>query len=90
MREVCAGFEAGLKQFNGEQDHVHLLVHHPPTVQLSKLVDSLKGVSSRRLRLAAPPGRRPGKSTTATSAGTCWADTSGPAPPSPDHAAGHP
>ncbi|MFD6915636.1 IS200/IS605 family transposase [Streptomyces virginiae] len=46
MREVCADFEVELKQFNGEQDHVH----YPPKVQLSKLVNSLKGVSSRRLR----------------------------------------
>jgi putative transposase len=29
---------------------VHLLVHHQPTVTLSRLVDSLKNVSSRRLR----------------------------------------
>ncbi|MFA3835246.1 IS200/IS605 family transposase [Streptomyces aureus] len=50
MREVCRDFEAELKQFNSEQDHVHLLVHYPPKVQLSKLVNSLKGVSSRRLR----------------------------------------
>lgn len=50
MREVRADFEAELKQFNGEPDHVHLLVHYPPKVQLSKLVNSLKGVSSRRLR----------------------------------------
>lgn len=50
MREVCTDFEAELKQFNGEQDHVHLLVHYPPKVQLSKLVNILKGVSSRRLR----------------------------------------
>ncbi|WP_330279279.1 IS200/IS605 family transposase [Streptomyces sp. NBC_00056] len=49
-RAVCTDFEAELKQFNGEQDHVHLLVHYPPKVQLSKLVNSLKGVSSRRLR----------------------------------------
>ncbi|MBP0457234.1 IS200/IS605 family transposase [Streptomyces montanisoli] len=50
MREVCADFEAELMQFNGAQDLVHLLVRYPPTVQLSKLVNSLKGVSSRRLR----------------------------------------
>ena len=43
MREVCDDFEAELKQFNGEADHVHLLVHYPPKVQLSKLVNSLKG-----------------------------------------------
>lgn len=50
MRKVCGDFEAELKEFNGERDHVHLLVHYPPNVQLSKLVNSLKGVSSRRLR----------------------------------------
>ena len=50
MREVCADFEAELKEFNGEEGHVHLLVHYPPKVQLSKLVNSLKGVSSRYLR----------------------------------------
>lgn len=47
MREACTDFEAELKQFNGEQDHVHLLVHNPPKAQLSKLVNSLKGVSAR-------------------------------------------
>jgi putative transposase len=50
MCEVCRDFEAELEQFNGGDDHVHLLVHHPPKVQLSKLVNSLKGVSSRHLR----------------------------------------
>lgn len=50
MREVCTDFEAELKEFNGEEDHVHLLVHYPPKVALSKLVNSLKGVSSRYLR----------------------------------------
>ncbi|HEX6057219.1 MAG TPA: transposase, partial [Intrasporangium sp.] len=29
-------------------DHMHLLVHYPQPVTLSKLVNSLKGVSSRR------------------------------------------
>ena len=53
MREIfesiCADFECQLSEFNGESDHVHLLIHYPPKVQLSKLVNSLKGVSSRRL-----------------------------------------
>lgn len=48
--KVCEGFEAELVECNGEDDHVHLLVHYPPKVSLSKLVNSLKGVSSRRLR----------------------------------------
>ena len=50
MAEVCVDFGAELVEFNGETDHVHLLVHYPPTVQLSKLINSLKGVSSRHLR----------------------------------------
>ena len=50
MRQVCSDFAAELREFNGEDDHVHLLVHYPPKVQLSKLVNSLKGVSSRLLR----------------------------------------
>ncbi|MGW7519886.1 IS200/IS605 family transposase [Streptomyces sp. NPDC054796] len=50
MRKVCDDFETDLIEFNGEEDHVHLLVHYPPKVALSNLVNSLKGVSSRRLR----------------------------------------
>jgi len=48
--EVCRDFEAELMEFDGEEDHVHLLVHYPPKVAVSKLVNSLKGVSSRHLR----------------------------------------
>ena len=47
---VCDEFGARLKEANGEDDHVHLLIEYLPTVQLSKLVNSLKGVSSRLLR----------------------------------------
>jgi putative transposase len=50
MREVCADFETTLVEFNGEDDHVHLLIEYPPKVALSKLVNSIKGVSARRLR----------------------------------------
>ncbi len=50
MREVCGKFDTELREFNGEADHVHLLIHYPPKVALSKLINSLKGVSSRYLR----------------------------------------
>jgi putative transposase len=50
MRKVCGDFEAELREFNGEADHVHLLVNYPPKVSVSALVNSLKGVSARRLR----------------------------------------
>jgi putative transposase len=51
---VCNEFESELIEMDGEGDHVHLLVNYPPKVQLSKLVNSLKGVSSRRLKLYHP------------------------------------
>lgn len=50
MAQVCDSFGSTMTEFNGEPDHVHLLIHYPPTVQLSKLVNSLKGVSARHLR----------------------------------------
>lgn len=54
MRAVCADFETELTEFNGEANHVHLLVNFPPKMAVSKLVNSLKGVSSRRLRQEFP------------------------------------
>jgi putative transposase len=48
--KVCRDFGAELVACSGADDHVHLLVTYPPTVALPKLVNSLKGVSSRRLR----------------------------------------
>ena len=40
-----ADFESELVEFDGEDDHVHLLVNYPPKVSVSNLVNSLKGVS---------------------------------------------
>jgi putative transposase len=54
MRDVCTDFETELQEFNGESSHVHLLVNFPPKVALSKLVNSLKGVSSRQMRQEFP------------------------------------
>jgi len=51
---VCGDFEAELTQFNGEPDQVHLLVNYPPKVAVARLVNSLKGVSARRLRQERP------------------------------------
>jgi len=47
---VGADFESRLVEFEGEGDHVHLLIEYPPKVSVSKLVNSLKGVSSRLIR----------------------------------------
>ncbi|KKL14873.1 hypothetical protein LCGC14_2511290 [marine sediment metagenome] len=47
---VCKDFSAVLVEFDGKDDHVHLLVNYPPKVSISSLVNSLKGVSSRIIR----------------------------------------
>ncbi len=39
-----------LIEFNGESDHVHLLVDVPPDLAPSKLVNTLKTISSRSIR----------------------------------------
>ena len=50
FEKICLDFKVELVEFNGEKDYVHLLVNFPPKVAISKLVNSLKGVSSRKLR----------------------------------------
>ena len=47
---VCKDFESELIECDGEDDHIHLLVNYPPKVAIAKLVNSLKGVSSRMIR----------------------------------------
>ncbi|MFD4651688.1 IS200/IS605 family transposase [Streptomyces sp. NPDC058441] len=41
-------------EFNGDTDHLHLLVHYPPKASPSRLVGPLKGVCARRLRQEYP------------------------------------
>lgn len=48
--EACSKWETQLIEFNGEEDHVHLLVRYHPQVQLSKFIANLKTVSSRLIR----------------------------------------
>jgi putative transposase len=50
MRKVRGDFGAELREFNGEDDHVHLLAGYPPKVAVPALVNSLKRVPARRMR----------------------------------------
>lgn len=50
MDGVCADLDAELVEFNGEADHVHLLVAYPPTVAISQLVQRLKGRTAYAVR----------------------------------------
>lgn len=47
---IAAQFDAIVRECDGEDDHVHLLVEYPPKVAVSSLVNSLKGASSRLIR----------------------------------------
>jgi putative transposase len=53
--QVCNDFECELRETGWERDHVRLLVEYPPKVALSRLINSLKGVSARRVRAANLP-----------------------------------
>ena len=48
--EICIDYQAQLVEFDGEVEHVHLLISFPPQAQISKMINSLKGVSSRMLK----------------------------------------
>jgi putative transposase len=44
FKNIIEGKKGTLIEFNGKQDHVHLLFEVPPQVELSKLVNTLKTV----------------------------------------------
>jgi len=48
--DLLEKWDCKLVEFNGEEDHVHLLFQYHPDLQLSKLVNNIKSVTSRRLR----------------------------------------
>lgn len=54
FESVCADFENTLREFDGESDYAHVLVTYPPKIRLSELINSLKGVSSRRFQRQFP------------------------------------
>lgn len=50
FKEACSKWDVTLLEFNGEDDHIHLLVRYHPQVELSKFIANLKTVSSRLIR----------------------------------------
>ncbi|MGO3667535.1 MAG: IS200/IS605 family transposase [Vreelandella alkaliphila] len=51
FESACEKLECDLIEMDGEGDHVHLLVSYPPKLAVSVLVNNLKSVSSRRIRI---------------------------------------
>jgi putative transposase len=43
FRETCEQMGCELIEFNGEDDHVHLMLSYPPQKALSNLISKLKG-----------------------------------------------
>jgi putative transposase len=52
--ETCKKWECELKEFNGEDNHCHLLIAINPKAQISAFANNLKTVSSRRIRKEFP------------------------------------
>lgn len=52
FRNVAEKMDFQILEFNGEEEHIHALVEYPPKLSVSKIVNALKGVSSRRYRQA--------------------------------------
>ena len=50
LTATCQKWRSDLVEFNGEDNHVHLIINYPPDVEVSKLVNNLKTVSSRLIR----------------------------------------
>ena len=50
LRETCEQMGGELLEFNGEHDHLHLLVSYPPKTSLSNLAGKLKGKAAYHLR----------------------------------------
>jgi putative transposase len=50
LADALTAHRCRLIEFGAEEDHVHLLFSAHPALDISKLVNNLKTVSSRRLR----------------------------------------
>ncbi|BBH52643.1 IS200/IS605 family transposase [Fluviispira sanaruensis] len=48
--ELCLKWECNLIEFNGEPDHIHMLLELNPKIALSTFINNLKTVSSRYIR----------------------------------------
>ena len=53
--ETLLKWRSELLEFNGESDHIHVLIEYPPKLSISGIVNALKGVSSRKYGQAGLP-----------------------------------
>lgn len=50
FEDLLGKWDCKLIEFNGEENHIHLLFQYLPQMELTKLINNLKTVTSRRLR----------------------------------------
>ncbi|GET40844.1 IS200/IS605 family transposase [Microseira wollei] len=50
VADLCQKWQCELLECNGEPEHLHVLFRYYPQMQLSKFINNLKSVSSRRIR----------------------------------------
>lgn len=48
--DLCEKWNCKVIEFNGEDNHIHLLFQYLPQMELPKFVGNMKSVSSRRIR----------------------------------------
>lgn len=51
FQSAAEKLEIEILEMDGEADHVHVLVAYPPKLSISVLVNNLKSISSRRVRI---------------------------------------
>ena len=54
ISDLCDNWDCKMIEFNGEEDHIHLLFQYYPQLELPKFISNLKSISSRRLRSEFP------------------------------------
>jgi putative transposase len=50
LEDLLIKWDCKLIEFNGEEDHVHVLFQYHPDLQLSTLIGNIKSATSRRIR----------------------------------------
>lgn len=50
VKDLFEGRDCEILEMNGEADHIHILFDAHPQIQLSKIINSFKTVSSRYIR----------------------------------------
>jgi len=50
MSDLCLKWNCKLVEFNGEDNHIHLLFQYLPQMEMPKFIGNLKSVTSRRIR----------------------------------------